>query len=107
MIRSCWSLLSKPDMSSWARVSYWVTQLLLALNPCWQSVRMFMFFQVLQDIWSYEFSTSDMWLEFILMRDNFAKILKTLLNFNVSAEGVTINLKEFLQEQKLHSKRET
>ena len=41
------------------------------------------------------------------MRDNFAKILKTLMSTNVSAEGVTINLKEFLQMQKLHSKRET
>ena len=38
MIRSYWCFLSKPDTSSWARVSSCVSQLRLALNPCWQSV---------------------------------------------------------------------
>ena len=38
MIRSCWYFLSKHWISSWASVSNCVSQLRLALNPCWQSV---------------------------------------------------------------------
>ena len=39
MIRSCWYPTSNDGNNSWASVKSWVSQLRLALNPCWQSVK--------------------------------------------------------------------